>query len=264
MRFFLQGFLLMTLIGTALSVQAVETAGYFRIWQGFSKPTLTSEQFLNELPSFMRETVELYRERALNNYIVVIPPANKPAFIPDELALVALNSKENYDAIRSTPAGQAYSNRHWDVFNKDNSKSAAMINYKLQKPASLTHNTAYDMLGNEINWARGYNTVFIGIKKQGLSSAEFLQHLQKHIEQARSVMEPKGLLGYIVIANDQYEVAYLNWDSKDAHDLAAQSSGGEAVFADAQKIMDILMYQEACAFQAGRAVSAGQAYSTLQ
>lgn len=264
MRFFLQGFLVMALIGTAFSAQAIETAAYFRVWQGFSKPTLSPDQFLNELPAFMKETVELYRERALNNYIVVIPPANKPAFIPDELALVALSSKENYDAIRKTPEGQAYSNRHWDVFNKDNSKSAAMINYKLQKPAGLVHNTAYDMLGNEINWARGYNVAFIGTKKQGLSSAEFLQHLQKHIELAKSVMEPQGLLGYIVIANDQYEVAYLNWTSKSAHDLAAQSSGGEAVFADAQKFMDVLMYQEALTFQAGQAVSAGQAYSTLQ
>ncbi len=264
MKNFLQGLTFMALLSTTLSAAAIEQAGYFRIWQGFAKSNLTQGQFLNELPSFMKETVDLYRDQALNNYIVIIPPANKPAYVPDELALVALNSKENYESIRSTPAGQAYSNRHWVVFNKENSKSTAFVDYGLQKPTSLVHNTAYDMIGNKINWAAGYNAVFVGTKKSNLSSADFLQQLQKHIELAKAVMQPKGLRGYILIAHDQYEVAYLNWESQEAHDLAGQTEDGKSVFADAGRFMDILMYQEAIPFLAGTPVKPDQAYSILQ
>jgi hypothetical protein len=254
---------IIAVMGLATETKAVESAGYFRAWQGFAKPGLTSEQFLAELPSFMKETVELYRERALNNYIVVLPPQNKPAYIPDELALVALNSKENYDAIRATPEGQAYSARHWDVFNKENSKSATPVDYGATKPSALEHNQAYDMVGAPINWARGVTYVFIGTKKAGLSSKYFLQELQKHVELAKEVMAPKGLLGYIVISNELYEIAYINWESKEAHDSAGQSESGQGVFADAKRIMDVLMYQEAVPFAAGAPVELNKAYSTI-
>ena len=213
MRNLIQGILAMIFLGVTVNAQTIDKAAYFRVWQGFQKPELTSEQFLNELPSFMKNTVDLYQERALNNYIVVIPPTNRPAFIPDELALVTLHSKEIYEAIRATPEGQKYSARHWDVFNKSNSKSAAFIDYSKVNPEELIHNTAYDVIGNQINWARGFNAVFIGIKKSELSSAQFLHKLQSHIELAKSTMQPKGLLGYIIIANDNYEIAYLNWES---------------------------------------------------
>jgi hypothetical protein len=241
-----------------------DRAGYFRVWQGFHKIELSNADFLGSLASFMKATVDIYKERALNNYIVIIPPATKPSFIPDELALVALNSKENYDLIRATPEGKAYSAHHWDIFERTNSQSAPLINYCSERPDSLISQTAYDVLGAPTDWSSGYNTVFIGTKKSSLSSTEFLKRLQRHIENAKAVMAPKGLKGYIVIANENYEVAYLNWESKQAHDSAGLSDGGRAVFAEANEIMDVLMYQQAKSFNAGEAVSAGEAYSNLQ
>ena len=82
------------LVFLSLPAQSVEKATYFRAWQGFKTPALSEQQFLRDLAPFMRETVDLYQGRALNNYIVIVPPAGKPAFVPDEFALVALSSKE--------------------------------------------------------------------------------------------------------------------------------------------------------------------------
>jgi hypothetical protein len=264
MTLLFRGLLMVSFMSAASAAKAIESGSYFRVWQGFAKVELTGAAFINEIPSFMKETVNLYRDRALNNYIVIIPPKEKPAFLPDEFALVSLNSKENYDAIRATPAGEAYSNRHWDLFNKETSKSAIFTDYQSVKPKSLIHNTAYDMIGRPINWAQGYNAVFIGIKKPTTSASDFLQQLKKHIESAQKMMSPRGLLGYIVIANENYEIAYLNWSSKQDHDLAVESVDGKFVFAEAGEIMNVLMYQEAQAFKAGDKVSNGSAYSTLQ
>jgi len=247
------------------SLLAANLANYFRVWQGFKRPDLSSEEFLTSFPTFMKETVDLYQDQALVNYIVVIPPESKPEYIPDELALVSLTSKEDYDRIRATPEGRKYSARHWDFFDRANSKSAdPLVNYDLDHPVNLIHNRSYDMIGTSIDWATGYNAVFIGIRKDGLDSTQFLSRLKQHVELAKAVMVPKGLRGYIIIANELYEIAYLNWDSKESHDRAVQTQEGQDVFADAADFMDVLMYTEAVPFAAGSPIRPGQAYSTLQ
>ncbi len=248
-----------------------DETNYFRVWQGFKRAEFSSAEFLSELPQFMKDTVDIYTDlytfgvMPLNNYIVVVPPQNKPDFIPDELALVALNSEQDYRKIRKTQEGQWYSDRHWDLFQKGVSKSVdPLINYAQEKPSELFHQYSYDMIGKPINWSNGFNAVFIGLRKTSVSQKEFLIHLRKHVELAKTVMVPKGLRGYVVIADKNYEIAYLNWSSKEVHDQAGKSHEGEAVFTDAGSFMDVLMYQEAVPFQAGKSISFGQAYSTLQ
>lgn len=247
-----------------VKAESIDSANYFRVWQGYQRAELTQTDFFNSVAGFMKATVDLYKGKALNNYIVIIPPSVKPSYIPDELALVALNSKENYDQIRATPEGKAYSAQHWEIFDRATSASAPFVDYTANRPAQLVNQTSYDIIGKSINWAAGFNTVFIGTKKTGMNSAAFLQKLQSHVDLAKSVMVPKGLQGYIIIANENYEIAYLNWKSKAAHDAAGTTSEGQAVFADARAFMDVLMYQEAKSFNAGEAVSFGGAYSNLQ
>jgi len=261
----MKSLLLMVMIwGSTVNAQTIDSANYFRVWQGFQRSELSSSEFNSSVAEFMKLTVDLYKGRALNNYIVIIPPVVKPSFIPDELALVALSSKESYDQIRATPEGQAYSAKHWDVFDNSTSKSAPMIDFTSANPSQLNNQTAYDMIGRPNNWAVGYTTVFIGTKKSGLTSEIFLSRLHAHVKLAKTVMVPKGLKGYIFIANENYEIAYLNWESKQAHEAAGSTEGGQSVFNDAKEIMDVLMYQQAKSFNAGDAISAGQGYSTLQ
>lgn len=249
----------------SVTAWATPTAGYFRVWQGFQKPELSQQEFITGLPVLMKATVDLYAERALNNYIVVMPPKVRPAYVPDELALVALSSEEDYQQIRSTPEGQQYSELHWDYFDRNTSQSAKnFIDYSKELPSRLINNAAYDMIGTSIDWANGANFVYIGTRKNALTNEEFLARLKTHVELAKTVMNPKGLRGYIIIANENFEVAYLNWESKEAHDKAVQSSEGSAVFADASEFMDTLMYEPALSFKAGEPISEGAVYSTLQ
>jgi hypothetical protein len=120
------------------------------------------------------------------------------------------------------------------------------------------------MLGKPIDWAAGYTAVFIGIRKPTLSRAKFMKRLQSHIEQASRHMRKLGLRGYIVAAHGDYEVAYMNWHSKEAHDQASSAEGTEAITADAQSIMNPLMYEKATKVKAGVDVDFGKAYSTVR
>lgn len=226
-------------------------ARYYRVWQGFQRPDISGTQFLDELSVFMKDTAQIYEGRALNNYIVVIPPKDSPAFLPHEFALVALTSEAAYRQIRGTPEGKRYSNRHWDIFDKAQSKSAPFVVYDESRVKKLEHNVSYDMFGGPLNWSQGHNVVFVGIRKPEVSKQDFLARLQNHIELARDVMAPRGLRGYIIIANENYEVAYLNWNSKRNHDQAVESEAGKLVFGDAERFMNPLMYQEPLIYQGG-------------
>jgi hypothetical protein len=251
---FITGFI--ALVFLSLPAQSVENATYFRAWQGFKAPALNQQQFLRDLAPFMRETVDLYQGRALNNYIVIVPPAGKPAFVPDEFALVALSSKEDYQAIRATPEGERYSARHWDVFDRSNSKSAdPMVNFTQEKPTKLAHNYSYDVIGKPIDWSKGRTMVYIGLRKPELTPDAFLTGLARHLSFVKQRLQPKGLLGYVVIANDNYEVAYMNWENEPPQDAR--------VGADGATLLNPLMYQEAKHFQAGDTISHNKAYSTL-
>jgi hypothetical protein len=111
-----------------ISSQAfAKDANYYRVWQGFKRSDVTYNDYMKILPSFMEATVDIYKNRALNQYLVAIPPKNKPDFVPDEFALVALHNEDIYRQIRKTKEGKAYGAAHWDVFQKGSSSSSKMV-----------------------------------------------------------------------------------------------------------------------------------------
>jgi hypothetical protein len=249
-----------TLFALSINAFAAE-ATYFRAWQGFKKTELSESQFLAALPSFMQETVDLYRtnNRVLSNYLVVIPPKNKPSFVPDELALVALHSAEDYQRVRATPEGQNYSARHWDVFDRTTSASATMLDFTALNPSVLEHNKAYDVIGKPVDWAKGFATAYIGLRKTGITSANFLKGLTGHVSLVKRALTSKGLKGYIVIAHENYEVAYMLWDSRTSMERAFAGQAGEVIRKDGEKILTPLMFKPFTSFMPNQSVGEDEA-----
>jgi putative intracellular protease/amidase len=67
-----------------------------------------------------------------------------------------------------------------------------------------------------------------------------------------------------VTATENYELAYLNWGSKTAHDNALKTAVGTAVFRDAGEFMDTLMYEPSYDLVAGETIDHGHFYRTHQ
>lgn len=252
---------LMTLMAAVLLNACVHAreGSYYRAWQGFSKTT--PQEMVRVLPAFMTATVDLYaKNQALSNYIVIVPPATAPAYIPHELALVALTAESDYRRIRATEEGAAYSAAHWDVFSKETSVSAPMKNFADEPAPALVSGTAYNVLAEPLDWSKGVNYVFIGLRKEGVKPADFLKRLKGHVQLTQQALGGKGLRGYIMIADGNYEIAYMNWESAAAHDQAAATAEAQAAFADAQSLMNSLMYQPTKKYQPGDQVTFGSAY----
>lgn len=239
MKYFLTG-ALATFLAVSVAI-ASEQATYFRVWEGFRKPAITSAEFLNGLPGFMDATLDLYG-RKLNQYIVGVPPALSPEIIPDEFALLAFKDKADYDQARNSPEGRVYARSHWQLFSPETSKSLPLSRYSADHPDSLQHHRAYQMLDKPIDWRSGTSVFFIGTRKSGVPKDLFLNRLSRHTRMAAVRMLRHGLRGYIVIANENYEAAFMNWSSEDDMARAFTTEDGKAVMQDAQEIMDTVMW----------------------
>lgn len=260
----LASLVMMSLASCAHTAQAsaptlAKSASYYRAWQGFKRSGLSNADFNRDFPAFMQKTVDIY-PHALNNYIVVIPPANKPSYIPDEFALVALTNEAVYQAVRATDEGKAYGEAHWGFFDKSVSKSAPM---SAGLPTELVAGQSYDMSGGAVDWSRGYNLFFLGTRKNGQSVSEYLTHLRSHVALAKKNLAPIGMRGYVVVVGENYEAAFINWESKEAMDRAFAGEGGKAIGNDAGTFMDIMMWQPVGALKGGE-LTPGSVYSADQ
>lgn len=243
-------FLLYVFVTSYNWAQADETTNYYRFWRGFKKADITSDQLKKQLAGhFMTATVKINAGKGLVSYTVAVPPADKPAFVPDEFALVAYESEERYRSQAATPEGKKYGLMHWDIFDRNTSKSVVPIKFSETNPTKISANVAYDMVGRNTNWQQGYVTFSIGLRKKGVSPADFLRWMTSHIKQSAELFSKYGLQGYLVLATDDYTVAYVKWPSKaDAERAFASEEVREKVVNNAGEFMDSLQSQEARAF----------------
>ena len=87
--------------------------------------------------------------------------------------------------------------------------------------------------------------VYIGLRKSTITQTDFLEKLTEHASLFKQIMQPKGVLGYILIANNDYEIAYVNWSSKAALDNAFKNSDGAKIVKNGSQILNNLYYQNA-------------------
>ncbi|MGE0634182.1 MAG: hypothetical protein AB7O96_17335 [Pseudobdellovibrionaceae bacterium] len=242
------------------NAHAVE-ANYYRFWQGFKKNNLTEGQFVDAIPDFMKKGVDLYSGNGISDYLVLMPPSEKPSFVPDEFALLAFDSKESYDKVRATPEGKQYGEDHWQIFERSTSKSAEMRTFS-EGITMLAPNVAYNVLGKPVDIQKSAVFTFVGLKKTGLSSEQFLKNMASHLQLVKKEMGPLGMVGYLALATENYEVAYMMWESEEKAAAAFASPAGEKVQKDASNSLDMLFYKEA-ALHDGSPVSNGEAYKTI-
>ena len=234
-----------------------ETAPYYRFWRGFKKADLAWKDFHQALVTdFMPATVKTHGHEGLVSYLVVLPSATDSVVVPDEAALVAYQSEETYKTVSSTPHGQAYQKKHGDIFTSKVSPSADLL-AKQRASRSLVpvafstiladdfrREGAYDVLGQPIDWQTGHSVFFLGLRKPSLRPDFFWDALHKHISYVKTAFPPFGLRGYVVLVDRDYEMAFMNWNTKEAMEKTFQSPQGKALMKDAQGLLNTLMWQD--------------------
>jgi len=229
-----------------------------RVWRGYRLSSLAVPDFLTALGSiFMPVTVQLQRLYGLTAYLPAVPPTEKPAGVPDEIALVFYETQQAYTDTALIVAGRAYSRLHSTVFDLSISKSG----FPVPLPNQLAFDTPYFLFTDAVDWQAGFTQVFVGTRKNNVSSAQFASSLFTFLNHVRE-HRPKGLEGAIVCVNANWVIYWEHWTSE-----AASLKGH---ISDLAKLADLVMLKPSAsvaiepsltAHYPGITVKAGQSFN---
>lgn len=250
-------FLSASLLASAARPVAAEPASsapYYRVFRGAKRADLSQADYeLRLSSSFIPALPATYADKGVLAYLPALPPADKPAAVPDEFALVAWESEKAYQTATRTPEGRRHGDLHWTVFERKASRGTSAVPFR----DALAADTAYDVFGKPVDWQTGYSTFYVGLRDPKLSPAQFLEALRKHVIAMRAVLAPRGADGYVFLGTGDYETAYLHWPSRAAADAAFAAPEVQAAVATGRGVLVDLRYVPTEPF-AGQA-KAGQA-----
>lgn len=204
-------FLTVTLLTAHFSAQA---APMVRFWRGYQLETLAHDQFLDGLNrKFIPWTASLGTERTgMVGYLPAVSRQHGGDRVPEEFALVVYSSEAKYREFRATPAGQAYSEGHWEYFDKTLSHSAVAEPFQRQVAAGK----AYALTGYSGRWDVGYARFTLFRRANSGNDAEIVAWLsQQNVEGVDE--EGRGHLGRIVLVEANFIAAYDLWSSREAY-----------------------------------------------
>lgn len=213
-------------------------ATFCRFWRGFRKEGTSPEEFRKRLANeFMPATVRTPGRFGLCAYLVVVPPMDHPACVPDEIALVMYASEAGYRKMNADPEGKKYQESHWGVFQRGTSGS--LVPHALPGVVSEfpQKGLAFDLMEKSADWQAGYTLFTLEFRRPELEPADFPGKLARHLGAARAAFSSRGLQGCLVLMTEAYVMSFMNWESRAAMDTAFASSDGKAVARNAVKIL---------------------------
>lgn len=215
-------------IGSNYPISAAETVTFKRFWRGYQKTDLTSFDFLDKINTrIVPATRELFsKPSGLLSYHPVV--TNSQALVPsslvaEEYAFLQYTDEETYRTFRATPDGVAYTDVHWELFDKDRSKSAIVEPFV----GKIENTHAYDLIAKEVDWKKGDTLFSIYVRKSGISDLDYHQSLSNFFSDSRSLATGWGLRASIVLVMPDHVALYENWKS-----VKAQKEYSDAVDSD--------------------------------
>ncbi len=232
---------------------------YYRIWQGNSLPSFNQKDFLNILAQkFVPDTASTTPQFGMQTYMVIIPPASYSGLIPAEMALLQYSSEKDYQKMFGNPDGQRYAKSHWEVFQRNGSKSHVTRPFSHSKAEYFPTGWAYDVTEKPINWTNGHNQIFLGKRRKDTAKPFFMVELHKHVKKIKEAYTEKGLNGYIAVITPEYELAIQNWASKVKMEECLNSEAGKQLTKEAELLLEPLIWEEPKPFKGD--IEPGKAY----
>ena len=200
-----------------------------RVWRGYRLSSLAVPDFLTALGSiFMPVTVQLQRLYGLTAYLPAVPPTEKAAGVPDEIALVFYETQQAYTDTALIVAGRAYSRLHSTVFDLSISKSG----FPVPLPNRLAFDTPYFLFTDAVDWQAGFSQVFVGTRRTAMTEEKFADALLAFLKQVRE-QRPRGLEGAIVCVNANWVIYWEHW--------ASEAASLKGRISDLAKLADLVM-----------------------
>ena len=178
-----------------------------RVWTGFRRGDLSLDSFYSKLGSFfIPGTVQIQSQLGLTAYIPTVLPTDKPAGVPDEVALVFYAYRQAYHQAKESVAGRAYSDLHDVAFDLERSLSG----FPERFVGELSPGGRYFLFDQHVDWQQGVANVFVGVPTVNCERSppplvDWLREIQGQ--------GPRSADGaYVAVAGD-YFVYWEHWPS---------------------------------------------------
>ncbi|MEZ0372892.1 MAG: hypothetical protein ACAI44_27620, partial [Candidatus Sericytochromatia bacterium] len=158
----------------------------YRVFRGFRRADITHEAFVQDLQTrFIPAVARTHAKNGLVAYLPALPPEPHPPTLPDEVAIILYESEPVYQQAKATPEGQAYSALHWEIFDKQRSRSVTAVSLESTQNR-LQADVGYDLMQLPTDWQQGHSTFFIGWRQRGVPVADFLPRLTAHVKHVKT------------------------------------------------------------------------------
>jgi len=188
------------------------SATFNRFWRGYQRLDLSSEQFVAKVnEKIIPATRDLFQKPsgllAYQPVISNMQAVSGSTLVANEFALLEYESEDIYRQFRATPEGIAYTDLHWEMFDKEQSKSAVVEPYIGN--LELTH--AYNLLGRDVNWKEAKSYFSIHLRNSKVSQAEFLASVKVYFDETQATAPDWGLQTAVILVMEDHIVVYEAW-----------------------------------------------------
>jgi hypothetical protein len=98
-----------------------------------------------------------------------------------------------------------------------------------------------NVLKDSFTFENGYTSIYVAIRKNFYPRAQFKDFLTGHVNLMRDKFVPLGLKGFLVRASEDYIIAVLKWESKEAEDAAMKAVGQDLATSGNRAMRPVLL-----------------------
>ena len=191
-----------------------DQAPYYRFWRGFKRIDISYPNFVSGLNKvFVPATTENGAGKGLIAYLPVLPPLGKTdasekiTIFPDEVALVVYRDEQSYKKIGATPAGIAYTQSHWNYFERAKSSSKVPGLYS----GAVAFDQAYDLLGGGVDWRSGVSRVAFYPRETNVGDYEYLLSVKRNLDWMQNKTKSRsGIRAMVALVAHDYIIIFQN------------------------------------------------------
>ncbi|HEX7312940.1 MAG TPA: amidohydrolase family protein [Pyrinomonadaceae bacterium] len=175
--------------------------------RGFRVEDLEPARFRQKLGSLLiPSTVQFQAPLGLTAYLPTVLPDDKPAGVPDAIALLFYASRDAYRDTSKTLGGRAYEELHKPVFSE-----RSKADFPLRLDATLEPDTPYFLFDAAADWQHGTCKVLVGARPDGQDSTDFRAAVLAWLTAERARAE-EGLDGAVVCCAADYLIYWEHWN----------------------------------------------------
>ncbi len=229
-------------------------ANAVRVWRGFQLATLSPSDFYDKLGSvFVPATVKLQIEAGLHSYTPTVPAGlpDKPAYVPDETAILFWHSQETYWNGFSRLAVRTYTLTHNGVYiTKGTPLSRADFPIAYDGASTLSVDQPVFLFNTQVDWMTGAVRHLVAERPRSVDSEKFKMDVSSILNKIKNLSP--SLQGAIACIGDDYLVywelgeiaAGVKTPVSGVEMLQSICSGWNHVFHPAPTYLPISIYDE--------------------